>query len=294
MLQVLEDLRVPIDCIAGTSIGSIVGGLYATGMSPAAMDSTLSSINWLELFDDRPPRRLVSFRRKAEDYLPYLDFEVGLGKDGLATPAGAVAGPKLLFLLRALTLSSIGTDSFDDLPIPYRAVAADLADGSLVVIDRGTVADAMRASMAIPGAFTPHVVDGRTLVDGGFLRNVPYDVVKAMGADVVIVVDVGGLHSFRPFEPDRPAPCLFEQFVDRVPVPRRAGRIDLDESRPLESERLGNAVTEVHRVGNRGLRDVGIALRHGQQPDSGQGQEESENKWRRCLLHDADTTLFRR
>ena len=191
VLKVLEDLRVPIDCIAGTSIGSIVGGLYATGMSPAAMDSTLSSIVWLELFDDRPPRRLVSFRRKAEDYLPYLKFEVGLGEDGLATPAGAVAGPKLLFLLRALTLSSVGTDSFDDLPIPYRAVAADLADGSLVVIDRGTVADAMRASMAIPGAFTPHVVDGRTLVDGGFLRNVPYEVVKAMGADVVIVVDVG-------------------------------------------------------------------------------------------------------
>jgi NTE family protein len=197
---VLEDLRVPIDCIAGTSIGSIVGGLYATGMSPAAMDSTLSSIVWLELFDDRPPRRLVSFRRKAEDYLPYLDFEVGLGEDGLTTPAGAVAGPKLLFLLRALTLSSIGTDSFDDLPIPYRAVAADLADGSLVVVDRGTVADAMRASMAIPGAFTPHVVDGRTLVDGGFLRNVPYDVVKAMGADVVIVVDVGP--TFAGLKPD--------------------------------------------------------------------------------------------
>ena len=199
VLHVLEELRVPVDCIAGTSIGSIIGGLYATGMAPAAMDSVLSGIDWLALLDDRPLRRFVNFRRKAEDYLPLFRFELGLGEKGLALPAGLVAGSKLLFLLRSLTLSSVGTEDFDDLPIPFRAVATDVADGSLLVIDEGTVADAMRASMAIPGIFTPHRIAGRTLVDGGLLRNVPYGVVEAMGADVVIVVDVSP--TFRGLDP---------------------------------------------------------------------------------------------
>lgn len=191
VLQVLEELHIPIDYVAGTSIGSIIGGLYSSGMSPAEMDSVLSGVDWGDLFHDSPERRLINFRRKSEDHLPYLDFEVGMGKDGLKLPAGLVAGPKLLYLLRSLTLPSVGIDDFDDLPIPFRAVASDLSDGTMVVIDHGTVADAMRASMAIPGAFTPHVIDGRILVDGGFQRNVPYDVVKSMGADIIIVVDVG-------------------------------------------------------------------------------------------------------
>ena len=190
VLQVLEEMRVPIDCIAGTSIGSIVGGLYASGMSPAAMDSAVLNIDWFTVFDDAPPRRLRNFRRKEEDYLPYFPFRAGIGKDGLAQPGGLVSGQKLMFLLRQLTLSTTGIDDFDDLPIPYRAVAASLEDGSMVVLDSGTVADAMRASMAIPGVFTPHEIAGTTLIDGGILRNVPYDVVKSMGADIVIVVDV--------------------------------------------------------------------------------------------------------
>lgn len=191
VLQVLEELRVPVDCIAGTSIGSIVGGLYAAGMSPAEMDSVLGSIDWHALFDDSPPRQLINFRRKEEDRLPYFKFELGLGRNGVKLPAGLVAGSKLIFLLRELTLPAAGIDDFDELPIPFRAVAASLDDGSEVVIGHGSLADAMRASMAIPGAFNPHVIDGRTLVDGGLLRNVPYDVVKSMGADIVIVVDVG-------------------------------------------------------------------------------------------------------
>jgi len=190
VLQVLEEMRVPVDCITGTSIGSIVGGLYASGMSPAAMDSAVSSIDWFSVFDDEPARRLTDFRRKQEDYLPYFDIRMGIGKDGLARPGGIVSGQKLMFLLRQLTLHTTGIDDFDDLPIPYRAVAANLADGSMVVLGGGTLADAMRASMAIPGVFSPHVIGGETLVDGGILRNVPYDIVKSMGADIVIVVDV--------------------------------------------------------------------------------------------------------
>jgi len=190
VLQVLEEMRVPVDCIAGTSIGSIVGGLYASGMSPADMDTVVSSIDWFNVFDDEPPRLLTDFRRKQEDYLPYFDFRMGIGKDGLTMPGGMVSGQKLMLLLRNITLHTSGIDNFDNLPIPYRAVAANLNDGSMVVLGDGTLADAMRASMAIPGVFSPHVIEGETLVDGGILRNVPYDIVKSMGADIVIVVDV--------------------------------------------------------------------------------------------------------
>ncbi len=190
VIQVLEEMRVPIDCIAGTSIGSIVGGLYASGLSPADMDTVVSSIDWFSVFDDEPPRRLTDFRRKQEDYLPYFDFRMGIGKDGFSLPGGLISGQKLMFLLRNITLHTTGIDNFDDLPIPYRAVAANLNDGSMVVLGDGTLADAMRASMAIPGVFSPHVIGGETLVDGGILRNIPYDVVKSMGADIVIVVDV--------------------------------------------------------------------------------------------------------
>ncbi len=190
VLKVLEEMRVPIHCVAGTSIGSIVGGLYSSGLSPAAMDSAIAGIDWFDVFQDAPPRRLTSFRRKQEDYLPYFDFRMGVGKGGLRMPGGIVTGQKLQFLLRRLTVHTIGVDDFDELSIPYRAVAASLEDASVVVLDSGSLADAMRASMAIPGVFTPHEIDGEILVDGGLLRNVPYDVVKSMGADVIIVVDV--------------------------------------------------------------------------------------------------------
>lgn len=191
VLQVLEELRIPVDYIAGTSIGSIIGGLYASGMTPDAMDSTLSGIDWIELFNDKPERTLTSFRRKEEDRLPYFEFEMGLGVHGFKMPAGFVAGPRLLFLLRRLTLPAHDIEDFNDLPIPFRAVATSLNSGKAVVLDHGTLADAMRASMAIPGAFTPHVIDGETLVDGGILRNVPYAEVKSMGADIVIIMDIG-------------------------------------------------------------------------------------------------------
>jgi NTE family protein len=191
VLKVLEELRIPVDYITGTSIGSVIGGLYAAGMTPAEMDSALTGIDWVDLFDDAPERTHINFRRKEEDRLPYFGFEMGLGSHGLKMPAGFVAGTKLLFMLRELTLSTVNIHNFDDLPIPFRAAATSLNSGEVAVIDHGTLADAMRASMAIPGVFTPHVIDGETLVDGMILRNLPYEEVKAMGADIVIIVDVG-------------------------------------------------------------------------------------------------------
>lgn len=191
VLKVLEELRIPADYVAGTSIGSIVGGLYASGYSPDQLEGVIQDIDWVSVLDDTPPRDQIEFRRKAEDYLPYWGLEMGFRGGKLRLPSGLIAGQKLDFLLRDLTLHSAGITEFDDLPIPFRAVAADLSDGSMVVLDHGTLADALRASMAIPGAFTPHEIDGRLLVDGGMVRNLPCDVVRGMGADVVIAVDVG-------------------------------------------------------------------------------------------------------
>ena len=191
VLRVMEELRIPVDYIAGTSIGSIIGGLYASGYSPGELDSVIVNVDWGTVFKDTPPRQQIEYRRKAEDRLPYFGLEFGVNGGGLRLASGLIAGQKLNFLLRHLTLHATGIDDFDALPIPFRAIAADLADGSMVVIDHGALADALRASMAIPGAFTPHEIDGRLLIDGGMVRNLPYDVVKSMGADVVIAVDVG-------------------------------------------------------------------------------------------------------
>ncbi len=191
VLKVMEELRIPIDYVVGTSIGSIVGGLYASGYSPDELDSVITNVDWGTVFKDTPPRDEIEYRRKVEDRLPYWGLEFGVNHGKVKLASGLIAGQKLNFLLRHLTLHTTGIDDFDALPIPFRAVAADLADGSMVVLDHGALADALRASMAIPGAFTPHEIDGRRLVDGGMVRNLPYDVVKAMGADIVIAVDVG-------------------------------------------------------------------------------------------------------
>jgi NTE family protein len=191
VLRVLEELRIPIDCIAGTSIGSIIGGLYASGYSPQQLDSTLVGMDWSAVFNDSPPRHQIEYRRLEEQLWPRFGLEFGLGGGGLRTGSGVIIGQNLNFVLRERTLHTTGIDDFDDFPIPFRAVAADLADGRMVVLDHGSLADAMRASMAIPGAFTPHEIDGRLLIDGGIVRNLPYDIVKAMGADIVILVDVG-------------------------------------------------------------------------------------------------------
>jgi len=190
-LKVLEELQIPIDYVVGTSIGSIIGGLYAEGMSPEELDHTMRQIDWGDVFNDIPDRQALPFRRKEEDLIDLFGLEFGISSKGLKLPAGLVAGQKLNFLLRRLTFSVVDVKDFDDLPIPYRAIATDLSTGEMVVLDHGELADAMRASMAIPGAFTPKVIDGRTLIDGGVVKNLPVEIARAMGADIIIAVDVG-------------------------------------------------------------------------------------------------------
>ena len=190
VLRVLEDLRIPFDCIVGTSMGAVVGGLFATGLPADTIEAAVLDADWRDLLSDRPPRRDIPFRRKQDDNLPLFRFEFGLKKNGFVLPGGLVAGQNLDFLLKELTLPSAGIDSFDQLSIPFRAVATDLADGSKIVLERGNLADAIRASMSVPGAFTPVDIDGRTLVDGGIVDNLPIDVARDLGATRILAIDV--------------------------------------------------------------------------------------------------------
>jgi NTE family protein len=191
VIKVLDELQIPIDYIAGTSMGAIVGGLYASGMSADELINVIETADWSALLTDRPPRAQRSFRRKSDDIGFLVDFDLGIDKSGLIFPEGFIQGQNLEIALKRLALPAISTDNFDELPIPFRAVATDIVTGEAVVLDSGDLAAAMRASMSAPGIFKPVRRDGRILVDGGVANNLPVQVVRDMGADILIVVDVG-------------------------------------------------------------------------------------------------------
>jgi len=191
VLKVLEREHIPICKVAGTSMGAIVGGMYASGYSPEQIETILGQIDWKEVLSDDPPRERLSMRRKNEDLEFLLGYEVGYRDGRIVTPQGLIQGQKLLLLLRQILASTWKIDDFDDLPIPYRAVAADILSGKPVVWSKGDLVLAIRSSMSVPGAFAPLPVDDYLLVDGGIFDNVPVGVARAMGADRLIVVDVG-------------------------------------------------------------------------------------------------------
>ena len=191
VLRELERLRVPVDCIAGTSMGAIVGGLYASGMDADALEREMRALDWAAVFRDGLDRPDRSFRRKRDDDLALLPARPGIGNSGFKLPAGVLSGQRVTLLLERLTLPVGSVKNFDELPIPYRAVATDLNTGQAVVLGDGNLALAMRASLSIPGVFRPAVIGDKVLVDGGLANQLPVDVVRAMGADIVIAVDVG-------------------------------------------------------------------------------------------------------
>ncbi len=191
VLKVLEQLRIPVDYIAATSMGAVVGGLYASGMSPAEMEKQINAVSWPTLLSDSPPRRDVGFRVKEEDAKFPLAFEIGFRDGQFRAFKGALSGSNLELFLHELTRSVDNVPTFDQLPIPFRAIATDMVSGREVVFDRGPIYQAMRASMSVPGMFTPAEIDGRILGDGGLVNNLPVDVVRAMGAEIVIAVNIG-------------------------------------------------------------------------------------------------------
>ncbi|MEN8178322.1 MAG: patatin-like phospholipase family protein [Pseudomonadota bacterium] len=190
VLKVLEQMRIPVDIITGTSMGAITGGLYAYGYSPEELEKILKKTNWDDIFLDKPPRKQRSIRRKGDDYNYLMKLEAGFNNGEIIIPTGLIQGQKLDLLLKALMPSA--PNDFDLLPIPFRAVASDIETGEAVVLDKGDIVTAMRASMSIPGVFSPVEMDGNLLVDGGFLNNVPVRLAQEMGADILIVVDLSG------------------------------------------------------------------------------------------------------
>jgi NTE family protein len=187
VLQWLEENRIPVDVIAGASMGSLVGGIYASGESPSQIEALIRSIRWNEVLRGVTPYRDLSFRRK-EDRRDYPNaFEFGL-KHGAQFPSGFNSGQQVGLILDRVGLPYSEMKSFDDLPIPFRCVATDLVSETPYVFDHGSLAEAMRASMSIPGFFAPVRDGSRVLVDGGLLDNLPVDVARQMGADIVIAV----------------------------------------------------------------------------------------------------------
>jgi NTE family protein len=190
VLKVLEELKIPIDCIAGTSMGAVVGGLYASGMTAAQIENTMRSVDWQEAFRDAPPRRDLAFRRKQDDQNFLVRLPLGLKHGKILLPKGFIQGQKLQETLRQLTLPFSSSTDFDLLPTPFRAVATDLVTGHAVLLDKGDLSIAMRASISTPGLFAPVESQGLLLVDGGLAENLPIDVARKMHADILIVSDV--------------------------------------------------------------------------------------------------------
>lgn len=191
VLKELERLHVPVDCIAGTSAGSMVGGLYASGLTAAQLETLVTSVDWKKALDDSLARPERSFRRKRDDDLSLIPAKPGVTSKGVRLSPGLLAGENIQLMLERMTQPVARINDFNRLPIPYRAVATDANTGDAVLLDHGNLANAMRASMSIPAAFRPVVIDGKVLVDGGVANQLPVDVVRAMGADIVIAVDVG-------------------------------------------------------------------------------------------------------
>lgn len=191
VLKVLERERIPVHAIAGTSVGAIIGGLYSAGYSPNEIEQMIGSIDWIDIFNDNTARADQPMRQKETDLGSVANLEIGIVNGHLTIPTTLVRGQKLGLLLRRMFLGRSNVETFDDLPIPFRCVATDIGVVKPVVFSSGDLALAVRASMAVPGAFAPVKHDGKVLVDGGIVDNVPIDVARQMGVDRLIVVDVG-------------------------------------------------------------------------------------------------------
>lgn len=185
VLEKIEEAGIPVDMILGTSMGSIVGGLYAAGYSPQAMQDLISNINWNALFIDQNDLAESMFERSVES--KYL-VRIGFDSKGPNIGAGLLEGQNILAFFTAQTIHMAVYASFDTFPVPYRSVAANILTGEKVIFDHGSLAEAMRSSMSIPVVFMPYEYNGQLLVDGGIVDNLPVDIARQLGADIVIAV----------------------------------------------------------------------------------------------------------
>ncbi|TPE61563.1 hypothetical protein FJQ54_08205 [Sandaracinobacter neustonicus] len=191
VLQVLEENRIPVDAIAGTSMGAVVGSLYASGKSATELKAITDEIPWTNVFNDNIPRDRLSFRRKRDERDVLIDFRISFDDKGLVLPKGVLRGQDLFLTLAEYLAPVRGTQDFNKFAIPFRAVATDIETGETEVMGDGDIATAVFASMAVPGGLPPVERNGKLLVDGMVSDNVPIDVARSMGVDRLIVVDVG-------------------------------------------------------------------------------------------------------
>jgi len=191
VLKALEERDIPIDIIVGTSIGSFVGGLYASGKSAEEIEELFVTADWNSGYRDDLSRSQIPNRRKRQlDSFP-IHLDLGLDSTGIKLPKGFIRGQGMKALVDNMLGTYLEFDSFDQLPIPFRAVAADAETGEEVVLSEGDLATAMQISMSLPGVLRPIERDGRMLVDGGIANNVPVSVAKSLGAEIIIAVDIG-------------------------------------------------------------------------------------------------------
>ncbi|MCL5019232.1 MAG: patatin-like phospholipase family protein, partial [Patescibacteria group bacterium] len=252
ILKALEEARIPIDMIAGTSIGAVIGGLYAIDYSPAILQQIIEGIEWGRLFSNTPRRRDLFLSQKQENAPHFFQLRF----DGIKPyiPPAISAGQQLSAILNDLHLQSRYSyqRNFDDLKFPYRAVATDFISGEQVLLRSGDLSQAMLASMAIPLLFSPMEINGRLLVDGGLVDNFPTDVVREMGADIVI-----GLNTLSPLrtadliqlpweQADQVTSIMQKQYVQKLMQnadilisPDLGNRISTDFSKPAESIEIG-------------------------------------------------------
>lgn len=190
VLKVLERERIPVAYITGSSMGAVIGGLYAAGYSAAEIEGIITAIDYEDFFDDDPKRAEQPMRRKEDDLRFLIGYQLGYRDGKIQLPAGVIQGQKMLILLRRLLLSTWQVNDFDQLQIPFRCVSTDIVKGEAVVFGKGDLALAIRSSLSVPGAFSPIKLDGRLLVDGGIVNNLPIDVARDMGRAPLIAVDV--------------------------------------------------------------------------------------------------------
>ncbi len=190
-LKVLRELNVPVDMVVGTSMGAVVGGAFAAGYQVETLEALIKEVSWDDVFTTKAPRQDLDFRRKDEDNQTISRFAFGLTREGLVLPRATFSSHVLEEVLRRIATPSLEVDSLDNLPLPFRSVATDLYTGEFVVLERTSLFNAMRASMSIPGAFAPLPLGEALLVDGGLARNLPIDVARKMGADIIIAINVG-------------------------------------------------------------------------------------------------------
>ncbi len=190
VLRVLEENHVPVDYVGGASMGALVGALYSIGYSPDEMEKLVGTLDWNELLQPGNSYDDLSFRRKEDRRNIAAPITLRGKINDLKLPNALNSGQEIGLFFDRVTLPYAKVRDFDNLPIPFRCVATDMVSGRSVVLQNGSLPRSLRATMSIPGIFSPIEIDGKLLADGGLVNNIPTDVVKAMGADILLVVNI--------------------------------------------------------------------------------------------------------